>query len=173
MRMTNTLRFGKLLGMTTPPNDWRVRLEPMITPVFRAWWRVSRPATLGVRGIACDEAGRVLLVRHGYVKGWHLPGGGVERGETAPGAIAREMAEEGGVQALDLPRVVGLYANHANFAGDHIALFLVECWAPQASAREIAERGFFALDALPEGVTPATRRRLAEVFDGAPASATW
>jgi ADP-ribose pyrophosphatase YjhB (NUDIX family) len=148
----------------------------MITPAFRAWWRISRPATLGVRGIACDMAGRVLLVRHGYVKGWHLPGGGVERGETAPAAIAREMAEEGGVAALGLPRIVGLYANHANFAGDHIALFRIERWAacpPQASAREIAERDFFALDALPDGVTSATRRRLAEVFDGAPVSATW
>jgi len=43
---------------------WRVRFEPVITPVFRTWWRFSRAATLGVRVVACDEAGRVLLVKH-------------------------------------------------------------------------------------------------------------
>ena len=44
---------------------------------------VQRPMTLGVRAIALDEAGRVFLVRHTYVPGFHLPGGAVERGETA------------------------------------------------------------------------------------------
>ena len=157
-------------------SEWRVGLEPWITPVFRAWWRMSRPATLGVRGIACDSERRVMLVRHGYAHGWHLPGGGVERGESAAEAIAREMEEEAGLAARGLPAVFGLYANHANFYGDHIAVFHLETWAacePSASAREIAERGFFAYDALPEGVTPATRRRLAEFFESAPRADVW
>lgn len=157
-------------------SEWRIRLEPLITPVFRAWWRLRRPTTLGVRGIALDEAGRVLLVRHGYAKGWHLPGGGVERLETAQDAVSRELAEEGGVQALEPPTLVGFYANHANFPNDHIALFRITQWracSPTATAREIAERDFFALDALPDGVTKGTRRRLAEVLEGAPMSATW
>lgn len=130
--------------------------------------------TLGVRGVACDDDGRVLLVRHGYAKGWHLPGGGVERLEAAAQAMAREMEEEAGVHGS--PLLVGLYANHANFPNDHIALYRIENWRPcppSASAREIAERRFFAVDALPEGVTPGTRRRLAELFDGAPVSETW
>ena len=38
---------------------------------------------------------------------------------------------------------------------------------------EIAELGFFPLDKLPDNTTPATRRRLAEVFDGAEVSAYW
>ncbi len=38
---------------------------------------------------------------------------------------------------------------------------------------EIAERSFFALDALPEGATKGTRRRLLEIFEGAPQSAVW
>jgi ADP-ribose pyrophosphatase YjhB (NUDIX family) len=157
-------------------SEWRVGLEPWITPVFRAWWRVSRPATLGVRGIACDSERRVMLVRHGYAKGWHLPGGGVERGESAAEAIVREMEEEAGLAARGPPAVFGLYANHANFYGDHIAVFHLEAWAataPKASAREIAERGFFGYDALPDGVTPATRRRLAEFFDAAPRADVW
>ena len=131
--------------------------------------------TLGVRGVACDERGRVLLVRHTYAAGWHLPGGGVENGETAPGAIAREMAEEGGVEVIGAPMLIGFYANHANFPNDHIALYRFESWrpCPPRVDNEIAERGFFALDALPDGVTKGTKRRLAELFDGAEINADW
>jgi ADP-ribose pyrophosphatase YjhB (NUDIX family) len=155
--------------------EWRLRFEPAISPLFRAWWRMRRPMTLGVRGLACDEAGRVLLVRHTYAPGWHFPGGGVESGETAVAAVAREMAEEGGVEAIGAPLLLGFYANHANFPNDHIALYRIETWRPCATApsNEIAERGFFALDALPEGVTRGTRRRLAEVFGGAPPEPDW
>jgi ADP-ribose pyrophosphatase YjhB (NUDIX family) len=155
--------------------DWRIRLSPLLTPVFRAWWRVRRPATLGVRAVIGDDAGRVLLVRHTYSKGWHLPGGGVERGETAVDAVVREAAEEGGVLATAQPLLIGFYANHANFPNDHIALYRFGAWqacAPREGA-EIAERGFFARDSLPTGTTAGTRQRLAEVFEGATASAVW
>jgi len=156
-------------------STWRTRLEPAITPIFRAWWRLRRPMTLGVRGVAFDETGRVLLVRHTYTAGWHLPGGGVENGETAVGAVTREMAEEGGVEAIDAPKLIGFYANHANFPNDHIALYRFETWRPCAPRddNEIAERGFYALNALPEDVTKGTKRRLAELFEGAEISANW
>jgi ADP-ribose pyrophosphatase YjhB (NUDIX family) len=156
-------------------NEWRLRFEPVLTPLFRAWWRLQRPMTLGVRVIVCDDAGRVLLVRHGYAHGWHLPGGGVERGETAPQAAAREAAEEGGVAVIGEPELVGFHANHGNFPNDHIAVYRLAEWracAPR-EGMEIAERGFFAPSALPEGVTPGTRRRLAEIFEGAPRDAHW
>lgn len=156
-------------------DNWRTKFEPVITPVFRMYWRFSRAATLGVRGVACNEAGHVLLVKHTYVRGWHLPGGGVERGETAPFAIAREMAEEGGVEAIEAPTIFALYANHANFAGDHIGLFKFGGWRPCAprAGNEIADRGFFDPARPPDGTTPATLRRLAELFEGAPVSPTW
>ena len=156
-------------------DNWRLRFERLITPAFRTYWRFSRPATLGVRGVATDDAGRVMLVKHTYLRGWHLPGGGVERGETAPYAIAREMEEEAGIEPIDPPVIFALYSNHANFAGDHIGLFRIGAWKPcqPRADQEIAERGFFDPANPPEGTTPATLRRLAEVFIGAPVSATW
>jgi ADP-ribose pyrophosphatase YjhB (NUDIX family) len=156
-------------------SNWRAKLEPVITPLFRIWWRFSRPMTLGARVICRDETGRILLVRHSYSKGWHLPGGGVEIGETAREAAIRELAEEGGVEPTETPELVGFYANRQHFPNDHVAIYRVNAWracAPQLGP-EIAEHGFFPRDALPDGTTPGTRRRLAEVFDGAPISDTW
>ena len=156
-------------------SDWRILLEPVLTPIFRTWWRFRRSMTLGVRGIVLDEAGRVLLVRHTYSRGWHLPGGGVEHGENAFDALIREMAEEGGVEPVSAPQLIGFYSNHRSFKNDHIALYRYDAWrpCPPKQDKEIAERGFFARDALPEGVTKGTLRRLAEVLDGIAPSAHW
>jgi acetyl-CoA carboxylase carboxyl transferase subunit beta len=55
--------------------------------------------TGGVRVILFDEAGRVLLVRQRHEERdiWMLPGGGIEDGEDAARAAAREALEETGL----------------------------------------------------------------------------
>jgi ADP-ribose pyrophosphatase YjhB (NUDIX family) len=137
---------------------------------------LRRPMTLGVRAIALDGAGRVFLVRHTYVPGFHLPGGGVESGETAVASLMRELEEEGGLSGGDPPRLIGFYYNPRHSRRDHVALYLVAGMI-QTIARapdwEIAESGFFPVDALPADATPSTRARLAEVFESAPPAATW
>jgi 8-oxo-dGTP pyrophosphatase MutT (NUDIX family) len=132
--------------------------------------------TVGVRGLVRDEGGRVLLVRHSYVDGWYLPGGGVERAETAFVAITRELDEEAGIILKRPPKLVGLYANFREFKSDHVALFLVEPGSYERVARrsfEIAEYDFFAPDALPEGTTPGTRARIRELANGLPQPELW
>lgn len=144
--------------------------------LMQRYWRMTRALTLGAQGIVTDAAGRVLLVRHGYHPGWHFPGGGVEFGETAETTVLRELEEETGVVCAGRPRLVGLYAHFTNFPGDHIALFTVDAWTrPRIPPpnREIVEQDFFARDALPDGINPGTRRRLAEVFEAEPIAAHW
>ena len=132
--------------------------------------------TLGVQGIVIDETSRVLLVRHGYRPGWHFPGGGVERGEQIDRALSRELDEEAGVAISKPARLFGIYTNFETFPGDHVTLFIVEHWqrnrVPKPNA-EIIEHGFYALDDLPQNITPPTRRRLDEVFGGAERSIAW
>lgn len=145
------------------------------TRVFQAWWRLSRPLTLGVRGVVADPDGRVLLVRHTYMPGWHFPGGGVERGETAALAMIRELKEEAGIELAAPPRLVSVHANHANFPNDHVLVYRIDQWTqgPATQFGEIAETGFFSPENLPEGVSKPTQRRLAEMFKGVEASDTW
>lgn len=154
---------------------WRRRLEPLTRPLFFAGARALRGLTLGVRGLVLDPLGRVLLVEHTYVSGWYLPGGGVERGEAAETALARELREEAGVRLLGRPRLISLHDNSAHFPGDHVLLYRVDQFEAGdfAPNREISAMDWFAPDALPEATTPATRARLREALEGAPPDPLW
>ena len=154
----------------------RTMRDRLVLRLFHLWFVLTRPMTLGVRAMVIDEGGRVLLVRHTYVPGWHLPGGGVEKGETALAALARELEEEGNIVIAEAPRLHGLFFNNAVSPRDHVAVYLVRGFrqnGPRLPDREIAEARFFARDALPAGVSRATLARLAEILDDAPMSPIW
>jgi mutator protein MutT len=151
-----------------------VRKRTLRDHAFQSFWRLQRPATLGVRGIVTDEAGGVLLVRHTYTPGWHFPGGGVERAETCAEALRRELREEVGIEAKAL-ELVSVHANHAFFPNDHVMVYRVTEWSQgEPSARgEIAERRFVDPRKPPPEVSAGTRRRLDELFAGAATSEFW
>jgi 8-oxo-dGTP pyrophosphatase MutT (NUDIX family) len=154
----------------------RRALEPAIRRVLHFYWRFARSLTMGVRAVVIDGQGRVFLVRHSYVAGWHLPGGGVETGETVEEALARELMEEGGIAARGPPVLHGIFLNAGVSRRDHVAVFVLHDFVQDGGPRhrgEIIGHGFFAPDALPEDTTRGTRARLAEVLDGAALSAHW
>ena len=159
-----------------PLQRLRRALEPLIRPLMHLYWRFSRGATLGARAMVIDGAGRIFLVKHSYVDGWHLPGGGVETGETLLEALARELAEEGNIQLSGQPVLHGVYYNKRISRRDHVALYIVRDFRQDGKPvpnHEIVEHGFFALDALPQDVGRSTRARIAEVFGGAGLSELW
>ena len=154
----------------------RRAFEPAIRRVLHFYWRFARGMTLGVRAVVIDRQGRVFLVKHSYVSGWHLPGGGVETGETVQAALARELLEEGGITALEAPALHSVCFNGRVSRRDHVAVFVIRAFRQEGGPRhprEIVDHGFFARDALPPDTTRGTRARLAEALDGASVSERW
>jgi 8-oxo-dGTP pyrophosphatase MutT (NUDIX family) len=120
--------------------------------------------TRGVKVMAFDPDGRLLLVRHRYGRSdlWMLPGGGIGRREAPDAAAVRELAEETGCALADVV-AVARYEARAEGRRDTVFLFRGTTGDPPvADAVELAEARFFALDALPDAVSPATARRIAE-----------
>jgi ADP-ribose pyrophosphatase YjhB (NUDIX family) len=138
--------------------------------------RLRPPISLGVRLLALNGQGEILLVRHSYLPGLALPGGGVEPGETCREAAIREATEETGLEFAAPPVLFHLYFNRRLENRDHVALFIargVRQPHPPGPRPEILWTGFCAPDALPDDVTPATRKRISEVLGGAPPPDEW
>ena len=156
--------------------DLRKMSEPALRRIFHLYWRFARGMTLGVRAVVLDRDNRVFLVKHSYVSGWHLPGGGVEVGETLGDALRRELVEEGRIEVLGEPALHGLFLNSHISRRDHVAVYLIRNFSqdrlPEAN-REIIACGFFAANALPAETTKGTRLRIAEVLESREPISTW
>jgi len=154
----------------------RRRFGTAIGRFLHFYWRFVRGLTLGVRAVVVDAEGRVFLVKHSYVPGWHLPGGGVEVGETLLAALARELREEGNIELVEPPHLFAVYYNSRVARRDHVALYVVRSFrqaAPPRPNREILAHGFFAPDSLPEDTGRATRERIAEMLFGQAVAELW
>lgn len=158
----------------SPPRagSWQARL---LGGAVHFYFGIARGMTMGVRAACFDEEGRLFLVRHSYVQGWHMPGGGVERHETVEQALEKELREEGNLVMTARPQLFQVYFNLKASKRDHVAFYRVAVrqTAPRGPDREIVESGFFVLDDLPAGTTNSTLQRLKELQGLEPASQYW
>lgn len=151
-------------------------LRRLIGRLLHLYFRFRRGMTLGVRAAVLTGTGEILLVRHTYTPGWHLPGGGVEPGETLTEALDKELREEANIALTGAAVLHGVFLNRHASPRDHVAVYVVRDFVqsgPKRGDREIAEARFFPLTALPEGTTPGTRRRLREIADGEAPAPDW
>ena len=146
----------------------------LVHQTLRAYWFFRRPVTKGARAIAITPGGRIILIRHSYIPGWHLPGGGCRAGEEARAAVLRELREEIGLISHGGVEFLAEYAHVIDFKDDRVSLFVATDVVYAAGrSLEVDEVMEFPMDDLPPGVSAPTRRRLAEFRGTAPISREW
>jgi 8-oxo-dGTP pyrophosphatase MutT (NUDIX family) len=121
-----------------------------------------------------EQAGKVVLVRHSYATGWHLPGGGVKRGESPEKAVLRELEEELGLTWSSEPEFVGIFIRKVWPVTNVIALYrLREARFDFKPSLEIREIVLADPASPPPGTKAGVRRRLLELAGLAPQSPYW
>jgi len=103
----------------------------------------DRPVVLVAAAALINSSGRVLLARRPEGKDmanlWEFPGGKVEAGEVTEAALARELAEELGID-VDVELLSEFaYASHA-YADFHLVMPLFLCRAWQGTPRARASQ---------------------------------
>lgn len=117
---------------------------------------------MGVRVLMIQNQ-KVLLIRHSYINGWFMPGGGLKRNENLEQAARREAKEETGA-ILGNVSFVGVFTNYIQWKTDHTTVFLCKDFEIVGKSDiEIAEMQFFDLDALPENIYK-SHLRLLEMY---------
>ena len=134
-----------------------------VAHALRHRWRRWRKVPLeGVTMIACDDQGRLLMVRLSYAEaGWTFPGGGAKRGEAMEAAAVRELAEETGCAAR---RVALVGRIEETLSGSPHTAHVFTCRTedmPEPDGGEVVEARFFPPHSLPHPMTERTRARLA------------
>ncbi len=117
----------------------------------RHFFYTFRIKTVGVRALILKD-NKILLVRHTYIDGWYLPGGGVNAHESAQQAVVREAREEVGGIASEPVKLLAAYFNTK------------PGWA---------EIRWFDVDQLPSDATISTKRRIEEHVFGAILEDCW
>lgn len=96
------------------------------------------------------EGGIVLIERAGEPKGWALPGGFIDYGESAEDGARREVLEETGL-TVTLKALLGVYSAPERDPRQHnLSVVYVGCADGTPTAGDdAAQAQVFALDALP------------------------
>lgn len=113
-----------------------------------------------------DAAGRVLLIKENYGRRrYGFPGGALEPGEAPDDTVVRETREETGVE-VEIDYLVGVYRLVNRFQGWLFRCHIVAGVPRRPDSGEIAEVGWFPVDAIPAAVTNLLHHALADVVSG-------
>lgn len=132
---------------------------------YKIYCFIFRPVRMGVRTMMIQDD-KVWLVRHTYISGWFMPGGGLKRGETLEHAARREAYEETGAKLGDIT-LMGIYTSFKDWKTDHAIVFICKDFSFTGKPDgEIAELRAFNINEYPEDLFPSHRLRLEEYQKG-------
>jgi 8-oxo-dGTP pyrophosphatase MutT (NUDIX family) len=127
---------------------------------------------VSVAGVVVDDQGRALLIQRRDNGHWEPPGGVLERDETIPEALQREVLEETGIQVALPATLTGVYKNMNALvvslvfrceAADGVPITGEETralhWATREEVTQLANEAYATrvLDALDATTPPAIR----------------
>jgi ADP-ribose pyrophosphatase YjhB (NUDIX family) len=88
-------------------------------------WSITKPDIDGAHGIAVTPAGAIVLVKMRYARGWHLPGGGRKKGESARDNVLRELREEIGMTGYSDVQLARTTQDVRDFRRDSASVFIL------------------------------------------------
>ncbi len=100
--------------------------------------------------IVLNEQGKILLIK-GPRRGWEMPGGQVEEGESLKDAAIREVKEESGID-IEVTKFCGIFQNIDSSICNSLFLGKVVRGTPTTSPESL-EVGFFPIAEALEMVT--------------------
>ncbi len=132
---------------------------------FKIYCFLFRPIRMGVRVVMIEDD-KAWLVRHTYLSGWYLPGGGLKKWEALDQAAKREAREETGAE-LGKISLLGVFTSYAQWKTDHTSVFLCKDFKfVGGSDAEIAEMRAFPIHELPEDMYYLHRNFLTKYGEG-------
>ena len=138
-----------------------VVVTPLALTVLKVHTRLTRQER--ARVIIVNELNEVLCVRGIVGTKWSLPGGGIEKGESAVQAAARETYEETGIrvreQDLQLLAVIAPAVSDVNYTAHLFRVDVQKAMLPtvQFNRIEIIDLAWIDPTALPDRTSKLTR----------------
>jgi ADP-ribose pyrophosphatase YjhB (NUDIX family) len=135
-------------------------------PLARLYWKIFSPVTNGARALVLFD-NEILLVKNLNLPYWTMPGGGIDKEETAEQCIVRELKEELDLSSLKIEYKLGTYHSQKEGKKDTIHVFVIHPESKEFKQQwEIEGAQWFDFANLPENMSEATLRRIAEYKEG-------
>ncbi len=137
-------------------------LHPFLRIVRRlfAWNKESARVVLAYKN-------ELLLVRNIGVQRWSFPGGTLDKGEAPEQCALRELREELLIDNAPITYKLGTYSSHTERGHGLVHVFVAAAQSLLYKRQwEIDDARWFALNDLPENLSPATARRIGEYKNG-------
>jgi 8-oxo-dGTP pyrophosphatase MutT (NUDIX family) len=133
------------------PAHWRRRIVRLVKP------RYTVGAVILVRADGPDGTDRLLMLRQPGGRGWSLPGGLLDRGETPADAAKRELLEETGVHSDVVAAEPNVIVHREGWV-DCVYQARIPIDTPlTVDGAEVYEAAFHPVDELPPMTVPTTR----------------